>query len=305
MREPAPLYPGLDALDPAARRFVVIGDTQETAWVELVMEQNRHLRPLLLAEIARRRPGAILHLGDLVTWGSSRRHWGRLDRELAPLRAAGVPLLPVVGNHDRMVFARPAMAELGARFAVLRARTWYAFRHAAVAFVALDSNFGALSAAALGEQERWLEATVAAADADPDVRAIIGYWHHPPWTNSRIVRPSRRAREGFVATLARSPKAIAVLSGHCHAWEHFEDAGLTLLVSGGGGGPRQPLETRPHRRRKEDLYPGGKKRFLHFCELELGPDQATLEVVRLRDDRAFEVAATVALPYRGAARSTR
>ncbi|MCC6621636.1 MAG: metallophosphoesterase [Deltaproteobacteria bacterium] len=292
-----PTYPGLEALDPTSSRLVIVGDTQETSWLEVVLEQNRRLRPHLLAEITRRRPGAVLHLGDLVTWGASQRHWRRLDAELADLRAAHVPVLPVFGNHDRWPLARAAEAQVGARFACLRERPWYAFRHLGVRFVALDSNFGALGPARIEAQARWLDDEVRAADADPAVRAIIGLWHHPAWTNSRLVRPSRAAREGFAATLARSPKTIACFSGHCHAWEHFEDLGLPLFVSGGGGGPRHPLEERPHKRRRDDLYTGGSGRFLHFCELELGADHATVRVVRMRD-RAFDLAATIPLPYR-------
>ncbi len=89
-----PAYAGPDALRVDSGHLIAIGDTQETAWVELFMEQNRHLRPLLLAEVARRAPDGVLHMGDLVPRGSSARHWARLDAELAPLHARGTPLLP-------------------------------------------------------------------------------------------------------------------------------------------------------------------------------------------------------------------
>jgi len=294
---PAPRYPGLEALDPTGATLVVVGDTQETSWLELVLEQNRHLRPRLLAEITRRRPAAVLHLGDLVTWGASRRHWRRLDADLAALRDARVPLLPVYGNHDRWPLARAAEAEVGARFACLRDRPWYGFRHRGVTFVALDSNFGKLGRPRAEAQARWLADAVRAADADPEVRALVGLWHHPVWTNSKLVRPSTRARDELLATLARSPKAIACFSGHCHAFERFEDLGLPLFVSGGGGGPRHPLEERPHKRRRADLFTGGSGRFLHFLELELGDDHATVRVVRMREG-AFDVAATYTLAFR-------
>lgn len=117
MHEPAPVYPGKDLLDPSSRTLIVVGDTQETSWREVVLEQDRHLRILLLAEITRRRPTAVLHLGDLVTWGSSRHHWERLDAELAGLRARGTPLLPVEWTRGRSTTANEAQVSPSARSA--------------------------------------------------------------------------------------------------------------------------------------------------------------------------------------------
>lgn len=282
----SPVYPGLSSLDPSSRSVIVVGDTQETSWLEVILEQNRKLRPVLLSEIARRRPGALLHLGDLVTWGASKRHWARLDAELEPLRSSGIPLLPVVGNHDR--WPRPHRAEsmLAERFPELKATTWYSFQLQGVAFVALDSNFGPLGRLRSAAQLVWLDHTLNTLAKDPAVRAIIGYWHHPAWTNSRLVSPSLEVQDLFLTRFAEAPKAVAIFSGHCHGYERFEDRGLTLIVSGGGGGPRHRLAID---KRRHDLYRGDTVRFLHFCELELGP-QLVARVIRLRPDLSFDVA---------------
>jgi len=295
------VYAGPEALVARTRRLAVIGDTQSTALLERLvgLEQNEHHRPLLFAEMHRREPDGVLHLGDLVTWGSSEAHWRKLDAELAALRDAGVPVMPVVGNHDRMWLARAGLSRLRARFPVLAERTWYTFRCADVAFLALDSNLGPTERAARLAQERWLERTLAEADADPDVRAVIAYWHHPPFTNSRVVRPSSLAVDRFVPALASSKKALACFTGHCHAFEHFRERGLDFFVSGGGGGPRHLLETRPHRRRTHDHFEGGHRRFLHFIDLHLGERSVSVEVVRFDQASAgFDVAARVALPHR-------
>lgn len=292
---------GLEALAPRTRRLAIIGDTQSTALVERLvgLEQNAHHRPRIFAEMARRMPDAVLHLGDLVTYGSSDAHWQRLDGELAAFRDHGIPILPAVGNHDRMLLSRLGLSRLRARFPALAERTWYSFRHAGVAFIALDSNLGLAERVALREQQRWLDDTLAHADADPEVRAIIAYWHHPPFTNSRLVRPSALARDRFVPALAASSKALAIFSGHCHAFEHFREHGLDCFVSGGGGGPRHLLETRPHRWRSRDHFAGGPKRFLHFIELALTPESVTVEVIRFDHDRGgFDTAAAAVLAHR-------
>jgi hypothetical protein len=287
----SPVYPGLERLDPLSRTVIVVGDTQETSWLEVILEQNRKLRPTLLSEIARRGPDAVLHLGDLVTWGASGRHWARLDAELEPLRASGTPLLPVVGNHDRWPRQRAAEERLAERFQVLATTTWYSFRVQGVAFVALDSNFAPLGRDRNAAQLEWLDHTLAELEADPGVRAIIGYWHHAAWTNSRLVRPSSGVQELFLPRFAQASKAVAIFSGHCHGYERFEDRGLTLIVSGGGGGPRHRLAIDKRRR---DLFRGDAVRFLHFCELELGPE-LVVRVVRFRPDLGFDVAETFAL----------
>jgi 3',5'-cyclic AMP phosphodiesterase CpdA len=292
-------YPGPEALVPTARRLALVGDTQETAWVERLvgLEQNASRRVYLLNELARRKPDGVLHLGDLVAFGSSRGHWSRLDALLGPLREANIPLMPVVGNHDRMVVTKLGLAALTRRFAVLAERTWYTFRYAEVAFVALDSNLSGDPAAL---QLRWAEEVIAAADDDPQVNAIVGFWHHPPMSNSRIVRPSRRAREAFVPLLAKSRKGLAVFTGHAHAYEHFVVAGLHCFVSGGGGGPRHRLEVRPEYQRAPDLFAGGPLRFMHFLELEVAASALTVRVVRMADDSThrFDTADEVTLPYR-------
>jgi len=292
-------YPGLEALVPRSRRLVVVGDTQETALVERLigLEQNAGRRVHLLDELSARAPDGVLHLGDLVTYGSSAGHWRRLDALLAPLRARRIPMLPVVGNHDRMLLPRLGLGQLAQRFPVLATRTWYDFRFCDVAFVALDSN--SVTGPVASEQLRWLGEVIAGAQADPDIKAIVAYWHHPPMSNSRIVRPSRYARERFLPALARSPKMLAVFTGHAHAYEHFVVAGVHCFVSGGGGGPRHTLETRPDRWRARDLFAGGPRRFMHFLELELGADALTVRVVRMADDETFrfDAADEVTLRY--------
>jgi hypothetical protein len=263
-------------------RLAVIGDTQATSRLEFWRERNRPAQARLFAELLRRRPDALAHLGDMVTWGSSARAWGAFDRGVAPLLAAGVPLLPVLGNHDRLLSARRGEAAAAARFPMLAGAPWYAWRWGALALLALDSGLRALGPARAEAQDRWLAAALAAIAADPAVRALIGYWHHPPMTNSRVVRPSVAARRRLLEPLAACAKTVAVFSGHCHAYEHFlEPSGVHLFVSGGGGGPRQPLHTRPGRRRGEDLYDGGPKRFLHFCELEAAAEGLVVRVIRL------------------------
>ncbi|TNF36251.1 MAG: metallophosphatase family protein, partial [Deltaproteobacteria bacterium] len=121
---------------------VIVGDTQRTSRLELWWRANDAEQRALLAEVARRRPAAVLNVGDLVTWGPSAAQWRHFDRAHAPLAAAGVPVLPVLGNHDYLPWPPRALAPYTARFPHVADARWFVLRHAGVAFVALDSNFG-------------------------------------------------------------------------------------------------------------------------------------------------------------------
>jgi hypothetical protein len=78
-------------------------------------------------------------------------------------------------------------------------------------------------------------------DADSTIQFIITGCHHSPYTNSRIVRPSKEVEQQFVPSFLSSRKSVLFLSGHSHNFEHYKIEGKDFLVIGGGGGLRQPL----------------------------------------------------------------
>lgn len=299
MSSQPPLYAGLDAVRPDNATLVVVGDTQRTSRLELWWRSNDAEQSALLAEVARRTPAAVLNVGDLVTWGTSAAHWRRFDRAHAPIRAAGVPVLPVLGNHDYLPWPPRGLAPYRARFPVLAEARWFLLRHRGVAFVALDSNLARLGRHLRAVQRAWLAETCATLAADPEVRGVVGLWHHPPLTNSRVVRPAPRAARELGDPIRATGKAVAIFTGHCHAYEHFLVNGLHHVVTGGGGGPLQPLWTDPRRRRYPDLFSWpGRHRFLHFCALHIGDSAIETEIIRLVERSAPEVVDRFAIPLR-------
>ena len=235
MSREAPIYAGFEALAGRGGPLAVVGDTQRTSRLELWWRAHDAEQEALFEALTEARPAAILHLGDLVTWGPSRWHWRRFDRLHAGLRAAGVPVFPVLGNHDYMPLRRPGPRHVDARFPHLAGQRWFVLRHGALAIIALDSNFGALGRGRVAAQDAWLAGTLGELEDDTSVAAVVAAWHHPPWTNSLVVSPSAEAARRFVAPLARARKVIAIFNGHCHAYEHFVEEGLHAFVSGGRG----------------------------------------------------------------------
>jgi hypothetical protein len=107
--------------------------------------------------------------------------------------------------------------------------------------VLVNSNFGSLSYAEDHQQTDWYKSTLDSLDADSTIQFIITGCHHSPYTNSRIVKPSKEVEQKFVPHFLSSNKSVLFLSGHSHNFEHYKVEGKDFLVIGGGGGLRQPL----------------------------------------------------------------
>lgn len=294
--KPSPPYPGLDRLDPRKKIVAVIGDTQHTTILEFWRERNFRKTGLLFAEIARREPAFILHLGDLTAWGSRRVHWSFFDDYTRAIRHQGVPILPVLGNHDYYGDNRTALLNFEAHFPDLNARQGYSFVFRQVGFILFNSSFEDLSAAESARQREWYLRELARMEADAAIRFIVVAAHYPPFTNSRVVNASPQVRKLFAAPFEQTAKGAFFFSGHCHSYEKFLIGGKYFIVSGGGGGPRHALDIDPGRRAWDDRYEGPAMRFLHFAELEISADGLTLRIVRLNDNGSFSVADTVFFP---------
>lgn len=214
--------------------------------------------------------------GDMVGRGSDEGDWQRfftVTRELL----AQVRYLPAIGNHDLGwnrtdpdVFALPpgpAGRPDGAY--------WYSLQIADVHLVFLDSN-----AYERVEQERWLDADLAAARGK-GARAIIVLTHDGPYSRG-IHRGNTSARDRYVPILVRH-RVDLLLAGHDHLYQRGELGGLRYLVSGGGGAGlyRQSCGVAGKPKCPED---GMQKVAIehHFVVLTIGKD--TLEACPRRPD---------------------
>lgn len=262
-------------------RFAVVGDLQRTSRVEFWKESNPEESRRLVVEIAARGPDFVVGLGDLVFQGSSRRDWEGFDALTAPLRAAGVPILPVLGNHEYWARRGPALRNVFTRFPRLAASRWYAETYGPLRLLFLDSNEGALGAAAWREEAGWLRAELARADAEAAVEGVVVFVHHPPYTNSTVTGDELHVRREFVPPFAAARKTVAMVAGHVHSYERFVRGGKTFLVAGGGGGPRVRLAQGVARRHPDDAFDGPRVRHFHFLLCAPGASGLDVEVVGL------------------------
>ena len=218
-------------------------DTQAPMFVEklwLRTHNNRKATQLLFEDIVVRKPAAFFLLGDIVNLGYSNRQWKPIDKYLEALRNHHIPVHAILGNHEVMGRAREGVRKFQQRFPD-HEPTGYIVRLGNVAIVLVNSNFSSLSINEDAKQMTWYKNTLQTLDEDTEINFIITGCHHSPYTNSRIVKPSKEVETKFVPVFLHSRKSCLFLSGHCHAYEHYKVEGKDFMVIGGGGGLKQPL----------------------------------------------------------------
>jgi predicted phosphodiesterase len=295
-----PAYAGFREIDPAKKRFIVVGDTQSTSRWEFWRERNDRQRRLVIDEMTRREPAFVVHLGDLTTRGGSEKHWREFDEFHGTFREKKIPYFPVLGNHEFYGNDRRALDYYFSRFPHLEKRRWYGFEWKNVGFILLHAGFSNLTVEQKREQERWYLAELEKFDRDDRIGAILAFCHESPYTNNRVVGASEKSRVSFAKPFTRFRKTALFFSGHSHSYERFEIGGKSFIVSGGGGGPRHKLNIDPDQRRYRDLYSGPALRFFHFCEIEIGEGTLQVKVARLEEDETWSVVdpLTISRPVR-------
>lgn len=262
------------------RAIAILGDLQRTSWFErrlLGREQNDAARERLIASVVEARPQALILLGDLVGFGCLASEWRRFDRLFAPVRAAGIPVWPILGNHDIWGWPALGLRHHHLRFPRFAERSWYRERLGGLLLVFFDSNVKRLGGSRWREQQRWLEDVLADAQRDRSLRGVLAFTHHPPFTNARQVGESASVQEAFLPAFFASERTLALISGHVHAYEHFIERGKHFIVQGSGGGPRVIL-AEGEARRHVDHYEGPSPRPFCFSLLRETERGAQLEV---------------------------
>ena len=281
------------ALTESNARVAIIGDTQRTALIEVWRERNNPQRRALLEQLARERPNALLHLGDMVFYGSYADDWRYFDEVMSPIRDAGIPVFPIYGNHEYFGSDEEMKSFVQERFPVLE-EPWYSMVIDSVAYVMLNTNYRAFGMKVMSEQRKWFFQTMSMYDKADSVIFIVVLGHHPPFTNSTVVDDDNILQQYFLPAYMFSRKGAVWFSGHCHAYEHFFYGLKHFVVSGGGGGPRQRVLTDRYQQHI-DMYDAGPVRPFHYCIVQredsvLNVVMQPLETVTAIRGHSFSVA---------------
>jgi predicted phosphodiesterase len=190
-----------------------------------------------IEKLAAARPDVVVHGGDLV-YGSYRYEtWSSFSRAIAPLTALA-PMMTLVGNHEygwqneiEEMFDR-----LYAGQGDSHGTRYFAFTYGNMRFIGLDTESERQAQTeSVSEQDAWLEAELAAAAADPDIKLIAVGMHRPMYTLSFYWESNATERDARHALFVEYGVSL-VFCGHTHAYERFLVDGVTYIVDGGGGG---------------------------------------------------------------------
>lgn len=263
--------------------LIFLSDTQAPMAIEkVILKSNQNVKATaqIFAAISKEKPSAVYLLGDVVSLGHKENKWKNMDIYLTDLQKQGITIHALLGNHDVMSRPRKGEGAFQKRFPK-HDRLGYVSIVDSVAVIMLNSNFKKLTATDIATQQLWLEKTILSIDQDPSIITAIFSCHHAPFTNSKIVKPSKSVQEFFVDGYLKSKKGALFLTGHSHNFEHFKIAKKDFMVIGGGGGLRQPLK--PSSSELDDLAKGYKPEF-HFLTVDRRQRQLFIKSTYLSKD---------------------
>ena len=214
--------------------------------------------------LLQQKPDLVICAGDMVAGQKT----SLTDRQLAamwegfetsvrgPLQAAGIPLLPAMGNHDassqrsqgRWIYARER--QQASRFwnrhrdaltpGLTEAKNvpfQYAWRRPGLFIVVMDASSASVSRA----QRQWLSRTLKSSQRQKnDLCLVVGHLPLTAFSQGRARAGECIHDAASLADELRQAQVDLLISGHHHAWYPAEALGLRLLSLGAmGSGPRR------------------------------------------------------------------
>jgi 3',5'-cyclic AMP phosphodiesterase CpdA len=238
--------------------------------------ERRLMRDAVYDEIQRTDPDFLLHLGDIcLNDGRRPRHWATYLRESkldVPLLAS-LPVVPVIGNHERANDEEYGLPNYEAVFPSYP--RFYVIDFPDLALFVIDSNFivdqnqhidpdtqerlwRKWIAAGEGEEPAWLERQLARREQ----RFKVVAQHHPPvsvgnhhddWHRDEWGSHLVEKQHELLHVLLDNGVQV-VLAGHEHIYQHsriqrhtngdIDEAMLHVVITSGGGAPMRPLASR-------------------------------------------------------------
>ncbi len=279
-------------------KIIFVSDSQDPIWVEtFLLDENQNIKAkkMIFDKIVRSSPSAVFHLGDLVAFGFWKTDWELVDEFTGQLASENIEFYPIIGNHEVMFFSDAGKMNFMERYPY-HSETGYSVRKKNLGVILLNSNFSSLSDEQIEEQNRWYKNQLEQFENDGRIDFIVIGVHHSPFTNSKIVGTNKEVEKYFVPAYLNSKKARLFLSGHSHAFEHFESGGKDFLVIGGGGGLQQPLYKGEDEIFKDLFDSITQKRMFHFVEMTFSDDSLKFELQMMKKDfSGFEKAYTISI----------
>ncbi len=263
--------------------LVAYGDCRFTS-PSNTKDTNPRVRKFLVDQIAAVKPNAIFITGDLPFNGSNPDDWAVFRSETAAWRTEGLRLYPTLGNHEVRGDWDLGLQNYFANFPQLQGYAYYSVQLGNVYLLTLDST----QRIGPGTPQRgWLESQLA--HVPPAADFIFVMEHMPLMADLQSqVLVSLPNFEGtllrkYLESLApRLKQKLVVLNGHIHNYERFEQAGVTYLVSGGGGADPYPVMVRGN----QDKYRDPALINYHYLVIRVHGTHGDVTMYRVADPAA-------------------
>jgi len=202
-------------------RFVLYGDCRD----------GYDMHKKLVALAMSRHPAFVIQTGDLVHTGTSASQWKTYDEVTGPMRSQ-IPVYPAPGNHDfgggEYAARLTAPIESGTK-------AYYSFTKARWHFISLSVDLH-MPYGPGTDQYNWLVSDLQKAGSRKLDIAV--FFHVPPYSiGSHGSDLDVRAK---LCPLFDKYGVSLVMNGHDHLYYRTRRAGITYIVSGGGGAPIYP-----------------------------------------------------------------
>jgi hypothetical protein len=239
------------------------------------------VRRALIDKIGQEKPSALLVSGDIPFRGANDEDWRVVDKELKPLWDAKLRIYPALGNHEFLGGNDGrALRNWWKRFPDLDGKRWYSVLFGNCYFIVLDSD----SVLKPGKgQDEWLDAQLDHLPVEVDFVFVM--LHHPSYTDSHdsflggghsARKQEKRLAERLEELQPKTRARIIEVAGHVHNYERFEHAGVTYVVSGGGGATPYFFDRSPF-----DKYQGGNSVTYNYVRFDIDGTHLKATMMRL------------------------
>jgi len=286
LSEPGPTFVVKEAQLPTNFTLVLYGDQRFTD-PQNNTATNPTIRRLLVRQIAREKPAAIILNGDVPLAGGVKSDYAVFHDETQPWRDANLLVLPALGNHEFHGDAQECLENWWNAFPQLRNRRWYSTQLGSRIYViALDTDTALTPGS---NQVNWLKKQITGLPSSVDF--VILTMHHPPVADIQTryevnhnPRPNEIALRDYLSSAAKQSHARFLISaGHIHNYERHEVDGVVYLVSGGGGAKPYEIDRTP-----DDLFQSNAFPNYHYVKLVLQGLRLTGTMYRVADPAASQ-----------------
>lgn len=245
---------------------------------------NPRVRKYLADAVGAEKPDALLVTGDIPYLGANAHDWQVFRDEAASWKTNNLRVFPTVGNHEINDDRKVGMRFFFENFPALKGYRYYSVEAGSAYVIVLDSTARMMAPAYM---QTWLESQLN--HLPSQTRFVFLLLHHPLIADlqsqfiANIPGPEQSRLRTLLESMApRIHAKIVVISGHIHNYERFEQAGISYIISGGGGAEPYPVIFHG----SQDLFRDRSYPNYHYLVFTLHGDQADVVMRRVIDPKA-------------------